>query len=69
MPAHPLWQIKQVVTIGGQHYVDQCLVIGGHRSGQIWCMFMALVMWIVININGITDMLHYIDDAWSYDTN
>ena len=22
MPTHPLWQIKQVVTIGGQHYVD-----------------------------------------------
>ena len=30
---------------------------------------MALIIWIAINVKGITDMLHYIDNAWSYDTN
>ena len=41
MPAHPLWQIKQFVTVGGQRHVDRCLVIGGRTSGHIWCTFMA----------------------------
>ena len=67
MPAHPLWHIKQIVTVGGQRHVDRCLVIGGRTSGCIWCTFMALVIWIAIYVRGIEDMLHYSDDAWSYD--
>ena len=69
MPAHPHWQLKQIIAIEGQQYVDRCLVIGGHTSGCIWCTFMALVMWIAINVRGIADLLHYSDNAWSYNTN
>src|SRR5882724_4694027 len=67
MPAHPLWQIKQIVTVDGKRHVDHCLVIGGHMSGRIWCTFMALVVWIEIHVRGIKDLLHYSDNAWSYD--
>src|SRR5882724_2017369 len=67
MPVHPLWQIKQIVTVDGKRHVDRCLVIGGRTSGRIWCTFMALVLWIAINVRGIKDLLHYSDDIWSYD--
>ena len=32
---HPLWQIKQVVTIHSKCYVDHCNVFGGHASQHI----------------------------------
>jgi len=67
MPTHPLWQIKQIITIGGQRHIDRCLVIGGRTSGHIWCTFMALVIWMAIHIKGIKDILHYVDNVWSYD--
>ena len=28
-----------------------------------------MVMWIAINVRGIANLLHYSDNAWSYDTN
>jgi hypothetical protein len=27
---------------------------------------MGLVMWITIHVKGISNLLHYMDDAWSY---
>jgi len=67
MLAHPLWQIKQIVIVGGKCHVDHSLVIGGLTSGHIWCTFMALVIWIAIHICRIKDLLYYSDDTWSYD--
>src|SRR5882724_2900575 len=32
-------------------------------------MFMGLVMWIGIHVYSIKDLLHYMDDSFSYDTN
>ena len=33
---------------------------------RIWCSFFGLVMWIAIYIYLCPDLLHYMDDAWSY---
>ena len=35
IPMHPLWQIKQVITIHSKCYVDQCNIFGGHASQHI----------------------------------
>src|SRR5882724_2050392 len=66
---HPLWQLKQVVTIDGERHVDRCMVFGSRSSPRIWCTFMGLVTWIGIHVYSIKDLLHYMDDSFSYDTN
>ena len=48
MPMHPLWQIKQVVTIDSPRYVDHCNVFGGRASQRIFHAFMSLVIWIAV---------------------
>ena len=65
---HPLWQIKQIVTIDSERHVDRCMVFGSRSSPRIWCTFMGLVAWIGIYIYKVEDLLHYMDDAFSYDT-
>ncbi|KAF8585148.1 hypothetical protein K439DRAFT_1646686 [Ramaria rubella] len=69
MPAAFQWQIKQISTIDGQRHVDCNLVFGSCMSAQIWCTFMGLVIWICIFTMLIADILHYMDNAWSYDMN
>jgi hypothetical protein len=66
-PVHPLWQIKQIVTIDGQRHVDRCMEFGTRSAARVWCTFMGLVAWIAIHVKNIHDLLHYMDDAWSYD--
>jgi hypothetical protein len=65
-PMHLLWQLKQVITFDGQHYMDCCMEFGQHASPKIWCLFMGLVVWITIHKGGVDHLLHYMDDAWSY---
>ncbi|KIJ27656.1 hypothetical protein M422DRAFT_271140 [Sphaerobolus stellatus SS14] len=67
IPMHVLWQIRQIVTVDGQRHVDRCLVFGNRGAPNIWCAFMALVVWIAIHIKQIEDLLHYMDDAFSYE--
>ncbi|KAF8573412.1 hypothetical protein K439DRAFT_1625101 [Ramaria rubella] len=69
MPASPYWQVKQIVTIDGQRHVDRCLVFGSRMSPRIWCTFFGLVIWIAIHVIHIADVLHYMDDTWSYEMN
>jgi hypothetical protein len=65
---HPLWQIKQVITIDGMRHVDWCMAFGSRTSPRIWCTFMGMVIWIAIHVYLLEDLLHYMDNAWSYDT-
>jgi len=39
MPMHPLWQIKQIINIGGQFSVDRGNNFGGCASHKIWWSF------------------------------
>ncbi|TFY54350.1 hypothetical protein EVG20_g9737 [Dentipellis fragilis] len=67
MPMHPLWQVKQVVSIGRRRMVDRCNVFSGRRSGNIWCAFMSLVLWIAVYVKHILDLLGYSDDTFSWE--
>ncbi|THH17333.1 hypothetical protein EW146_g3442 [Bondarzewia mesenterica] len=67
LPMHPLWQIKQVVTVDGKHRVDQCNNFGDRAGGFIWCSFFGLVLWIAINIRRILELLAYVDDTFGHD--
>jgi hypothetical protein len=66
-PVHPFWQIKQIITIDGQRHVDRCMEFGTRSAARVWCTFMGLVVWIAIHVKHIPHLLHYMDDAWSYD--
>ena len=36
---------------------------------HIWCTFMGLVIWIALHVKNLPNILHYMDDAWSYKMN
>ncbi|KAJ7135154.1 hypothetical protein C8R46DRAFT_1362264 [Mycena filopes] len=63
LPMHPLWQVKQIVTIDGERHVDRCNNFGNRGAGRIWTSFMGLVNWVA-NRQGIPSNL-YIDDTFS----
>jgi hypothetical protein len=67
LPLHPLWQIKQIVTVDGVRHVDRCTEFGGRGSCRDYTSFMGLVLWIAIFIKSITDLFGYIDDNFSFD--
>lgn len=67
LPMHPLWQIKQVVTINGARRVDRNCCFGSRGSPDLWCTFMSLVLWIAINVLHITELLAYMDDNFGFD--
>ena len=65
---HLLWQIKQINTFEGQRHVDHNMTFGMQTSPRIWCTFFTLVMWITIHVYACADLMHYMDDVWSYET-
>jgi hypothetical protein len=67
LPLHPLWQLKQIVTIDGVRHVDRCTCFGGRGSCRDYTAFMGLVLWIAIFIKMLADLLGYIDDNFSFD--
>jgi hypothetical protein len=67
LPLHPLWQVKQIVTIDENRHVDRCTSFGGRGSCRDYTAFMGLVIWIAIFIKFITDLFGYIDDNFSFD--
>jgi hypothetical protein len=67
LPLHPLWQIKQIVTIDNARHVDRCTSFGGRGSCRDYTAFMGLVLWMAIFIKLIADLFGYIDDNFSFD--
>jgi hypothetical protein len=67
MPMHPLWQIRQIVTIDGQRHVDRCNNFGNRAGGRVWGSFVGLVIWIAIFVKKIEDILGYGDDHFSWE--
>src|SRR5260221_5754556 len=65
LPMHPQWQVHQATLIDGNYHVDRCAVFGNWASGRCWCLFFGLVCWIAIHKCQISDVLHYVDDAFS----
>ena len=67
LPLHPLWQIKQIVTVDGERHVDRCTSFGGRGSCRSYTSFMGVVIWIAIFVKFILDLFGYIDDNFSFD--
>ena len=61
---HPLWQIKQVVTINGERDLDRNNCFGGRGSVGIYISFDGLVMWVAKNNHKILNMWMYMDDSF-----
>jgi hypothetical protein len=64
---HLLWQVKQVLTVRGQHHVDRNNNFGGHGSPKVWISFMSLVAWITIHCALIEALKLYMDDSFMFD--
>ena len=67
LPLHPLWQLKQIVTIDGERHVDRCTSFGGRGSCRDYTVFMGLVLWIALFVASIPDLFGYIDDNFSFE--
>lgn len=67
MPMHPLWQMRQVVTVDGQFHVDRCNCFGNRAGGWVWASFISLVLWIGVNVKGLEDLFGYVDDDFSWE--
>ena len=67
LPLHPLWQIKQIVTVNDIHHVDRYTCFGGRGSCRHYTAFMGLVLWIANFIKSLSYLFGYIDDNFSFD--
>jgi hypothetical protein len=63
LPMHPLWQIKQVVTVDEQRYIDRNLCFGSSGSSGIFISFNSLVSWIAKYVKLIPYLSGYMDDS------
>ncbi|KAJ3816936.1 hypothetical protein F5880DRAFT_1633710 [Lentinula raphanica] len=69
LPAHPLWQLCQVVSVDGGFHIVRRLVFGTRTSSRCWCSVSALLCWFGTEKLGIPN-LHasvYIDDFFGWD--
>jgi hypothetical protein len=64
---HPLWQIKQIITVDGERDVDRNNCFGRRGSPGIYISFNGLVTWIVQRIIVIEDLWTYMDDSFGID--
>jgi hypothetical protein len=67
LPVHPLWQIKQAVPVEGQFHIDRCNNFGSRGGGWNWDSVISLVNWIAIKKKGVSDLLGYVDDNFSWE--
>lgn len=67
MPMHPLWQIRQVVTIDGERDIDRDNCFRGRGSPGIYISFHGLMTWIARYIKLIEDLWAYMDDSFGVD--
>jgi hypothetical protein len=67
LPIHPLWQIKQVVTIDGERDIDRNNCFGGRGSPGIYISFHGLTIWIARMIVLMESLWAYMDDSFGID--
>ena len=63
LPISPLWQIKQIVTVDNERYVDRNLCFGSTSSPGIFISFNSLVAWIAKYVKLIRYLSGYMDDS------
>ena len=67
LPAHPLWQLRQVVIIKGHLHIVRCLVFGNWASPRCWCAVSGLMCWIALRKLDIKGLHVYMDDFFGWD--
>jgi hypothetical protein len=67
LPAHPIWQIRQVVVVDTKLQIVRRLVFGSRASPRIWCVISGLLCWIAIRKYSIPDIFVYMDDFYGWD--
>jgi hypothetical protein len=67
LPAHPLWQLRQVVSVDGKKYIVRRLVFGNRASPRCWCAVSALICWIGEQKLNIIGLHVYMDDYFGWD--
>lgn len=67
LPMSFYWQALQAVRIEDQYYIDRCNTFGNAASQQLFSAFFSLVLWIAEKVLGLTDILSYVDDNFSWE--
>jgi hypothetical protein len=67
LPAHPIWQLRQVVSVDGDRYIVRRLVFGNRASPRCWCAVSALICWIGEQKLNIIGLHVYMDDYFGWD--
>lgn len=67
LPAHPLFQLRQAVSIDGLIHIVRRLVFGNRASPRCWCAVSGLLCWIAIRKFGIESLHVYMDDFFGID--
>ena len=60
---NPLWQLKQIITINKECYVDQNLAFRSSTSPGIFISFNSLITWITKYVKEIEYILDYVNDS------
>jgi hypothetical protein len=71
LPAHPIFQLWQVVRIEGKLFIVCSLIFSNHVSPQCWCAVSGLLCWLGVCKLGISGLHIYMDDffGWEYADN
>jgi hypothetical protein len=67
LPAHPLWQLRQVVVVDGRLHIVRRLVFGNRASPRCWCAVSGLMCWIATKKLNIVGLHVYMDDFFGWD--
>ena len=66
LPAHPIYQLRQVVDVEGNWHIIHRLVFGNWASPCCWCSVAGLMCWIAIKKFDIKDLHDFMDDFFSW---
>ena len=66
LPAHPIYQLRQVVDVEGIRRLIHQLVFGNRASPRCWCSVAGLMCWIAIKKLDIKDLHDFMDDFFSW---
>ena len=66
LPAHPIYQLRQVVDVEGILRLIHRLVFGNRASPRCWCSVAGLMCWIAIKKFDIKDLHDFMDDFFSW---
>ena len=66
LPAHPIYQLRQVVDVDEAWRIIHRLVFGNRSSPRCWCAVSGLMCWIGIKKFDIKDLHDFMDDFFSW---